>query len=75
VASAYDVVLAIETLKDRILNHLRQGPRIPALDDIATAAEEVLDGGYIWSVSDFHTHLQKAVQVSTDTLLSPCIHQ
>ncbi|KAJ3456465.1 hypothetical protein MRS44_016488 [Fusarium solani] len=48
VASAYDVVLAIETLKDRILNHLRQGPRIPALDDIATAAEEVLDGGYIW---------------------------
>ncbi|KAI8654175.1 hypothetical protein NCS56_01374100 [Fusarium sp. Ph1] len=70
VASAYDVMLAIETLKDRILNRLRQGPKIPALENIVTAAEEVLDGGYIWSVSDFHIHLQKAVQ---NQIEEPCL--
>lgn len=74
VASANDIMLAIETLKDRILSRLRQGPRIPGLDDIVTAAEEVLDGSYVWSVSDFHIHLQKAVQVSTNILFLALYH-
>ncbi|EEU35561.1 uncharacterized protein NECHADRAFT_86783 [Fusarium vanettenii 77-13-4] len=61
VVSVYDIVLVIETLKNRILNHLRQDRETPIPDEIVTTAEEALDGGYIWSVTDFHIHLQKAV--------------
>ncbi|RSM19535.1 hypothetical protein CDV31_001695 [Fusarium ambrosium] len=62
VASVYDVVLAAGKLRDRILHRLGQNPRIPGLDDILTAAEEVLDSGYAWSVSDLHIFLEQAVQ-------------
>ncbi|RMJ15839.1 hypothetical protein CDV36_004480 [Fusarium kuroshium] len=62
VASVYDIVLATEMLKDRILNRLRQDSRLSALEDIVTAAEEALDGGYVWSVSDLHVQLEQAVQ-------------
>lgn len=68
VASVYDVVLVAEKLKDMILDRLHQDPSISALDDIVMAAEEALSSGYIWSVSDFHLHLEQAVQVSTIVL-------
>ncbi|RSL72943.1 hypothetical protein CEP53_000943 [Fusarium sp. AF-6] len=62
VASAHNVVLTAEKMKDKILDRLRQHPSITALDGIVKAVEEVLDGGYIWSVSDLHIYLEKAVQ-------------
>lgn len=68
VASVYDVVLATEKLKERILSRLRQDSRIPALEDIVTAAEGALDRGYIWSVSDLHAQLEQEVQVRIHTL-------
>ncbi|KAM6513570.1 hypothetical protein FALCPG4_015962 [Fusarium falciforme] len=61
-ASICDVVLAAEKLKDRILDRLRRDPSISVLDDIVTTAEEALSSGYVWSVSDFHLHLEQAVQ-------------
>lgn len=67
VASVRDVMLATETMRDRILDRLRQHPNITGLDGIVKAVEEVLDGGYIWSMSDLHICLEQAVQVRTNT--------
>ncbi|KAI8712712.1 hypothetical protein NCS52_01370000 [Fusarium sp. LHS14.1] len=62
VASAGNVVLAAENMKDKILDPLREHPSITALDGIVKGVEEVLDRGYIWSVSDLHVCLEQAVQ-------------
>ncbi|KAL2673800.1 hypothetical protein Neosp_012244 [[Neocosmospora] mangrovei] len=66
VASAGNVVLAAEKMKGKILDHLRQHPNITALDGIVKGVEEVLDRGYIWSVSDLHVCLEQAVQPLTE---------
>ncbi|KAI8652547.1 hypothetical protein NCS57_01319000 [Fusarium keratoplasticum] len=62
VASARNVVLAAEKMKGRILDRLRHHLSLTALDGIVRAVEEVLDGGYVWSVSDLHICLEQAVQ-------------
>lgn len=68
VASARDIVLAVEKMKARVLDRLCQDPRITELNGIFKAVEEGLNGGYIWSVSDLHLWLEKAVQVSIISL-------
>ncbi|WAO95811.1 Hypothetical protein NCS54_01345500 [Fusarium falciforme] len=62
VASARNVVLAVEKMKDRIIDRLRRHPSITVLDGIVKGVDEVLDGGYVWSVSDLHICLEQAVQ-------------
>ncbi|UPK95386.1 hypothetical protein LCI18_006321 [Fusarium solani-melongenae] len=62
VASTRNVVLVAEKMKDRILDRLRHHLSITTLDGIFKAVKEVLDGGYVWSVSDLHVCLEQAVQ-------------
>ncbi|RSL45897.1 hypothetical protein CEP54_014094 [Fusarium duplospermum] len=66
VASARNVLLAAEKMKDRVLNRLRQHSSITVLDGIVKDVEEALDHGYVWSVSDLHVCLEQAVQPLTD---------